>query len=332
MGAAGLEINRCHRPRPASDWTRIEARPLNTPHYSGLIAATFTPMHPDGRLNLSRVGPMVDRLVADGVRGLYVCGSTGEGPCLSVAERKEVVEAFLRASNGRVPVIAQVGHDSLIEAADLACHAAGAGADAISAVPPYYFNAASARIVADCIERVAEAAPELPFYYYHIPAMTRANIDVVELVELVQTRLPTFAGVKFSASALDVLQTLSGLDRRPNLLFGVDEFLLSGLVAGADGAVGSTYNFATPLFRRVVDAFDRGQVAEAAEFQAKACRLVRTILRYGAQPAMKSVMALIGLDCGPSRLPLRSLEPGEHAALREDLARLDLLPIEGSVG
>lgn len=332
MVAAGLEIDRCQRPRPASDWIRIETRPLKTPHYSGLIAATFTPMHPDGQLNLPQVGPIVDRLVADGVKGLYVCGSTGEGPCLSTSERKAVAEAFIRASDGRVPVIAQVGHDSLIEAADLARHAANAGADAISAVPPYYFKATSARIVADCIERVAGAAPELPFFYYHIPAMTGVAVDLVELVELVRTRIPTFAGVKFSASALDVLQTLSGLDDRPNLLFGVDEFLLSGLVAGADGAVGSTYNFATPLFRQVVDAFDRGAIAEAAEAQAKARRLVRTILRYGAQPAMKSVMALIGLDCGPSRLPLCSLEPGDREALRADLARLDLLPIEGGIG
>ena len=116
---------------------------MKTHRLTGLIAATFTPMKADTGLNLPAIAPIVDRLVADGVRGMYVCGSTGEGPCLSVAERKAVLDAHLEAANGRIAVVAQVGHDSLVEAEDLASHAAAAGADAISAVPPYYFKADS---------------------------------------------------------------------------------------------------------------------------------------------------------------------------------------------
>ena len=105
----------------------------------GLIAATFTPMNSDGSLALSRVAPMVDRLISDGVSGLYVCGSTGEGPSLSTQERFEVAASFVSASRGRVPVVVQVGHNSLAEAATLAAHAERIGAQAISATPPSYF-------------------------------------------------------------------------------------------------------------------------------------------------------------------------------------------------
>lgn len=300
---------------------------LKTQRLTGLIAATFTPMYADGRLNLPQVAPIVERLVADGVRGLYVCGSTGEGPCLSVAERKAVLDAYLQAAGGRVPVIAQVGHDSLAEAADLARHAAAAGVDAISAVPPYYFKPESIAGLVDCIEQVAAAAPDSPFYYYHIPRLTGLNANVVELAQAAGERIPTFAGVKYSSMTLDEMQALTALDDgRYNVLFGVDECLLAGLISGAHGAVGSTYNFAAPLFGRVIDALERGDVASASAAQSDAARLIRRILQHGSLPALKAVMRLTGLDCGPSRLPLRSLTDAEIAALQRDIAASGLLP------
>ena len=106
-------------------------------HYrlEGLIAATFTPIDGSGSVNLGAVAPMVDQLIAEGVTGLYVCGSTGEGLSLTGAERREVAAAFIEAADGRVPVVVQVGHNSLAEAAQLADHARQAGADVISDYP-----------------------------------------------------------------------------------------------------------------------------------------------------------------------------------------------------
>ena len=161
------------------------------PPIHGLIAATFTPMHDDGRLRLDRVPEMVDRLVARGVEGLYVCGSTGEGPLLSGAERRAVAEAFVRASAGRVPVVVQVGHNSLVEARDLAEHAHAIGADAISATPATYFKPKTLADVVDGIEAVAGGAPGLPFFYYHIPPITGVEVDVAELMIVAAARVPT---------------------------------------------------------------------------------------------------------------------------------------------
>lgn len=293
---------------------------------SGLIAAAFTPMDADGELNLARVGPLVERAIGDGARGLYVCGSTGEGPSLAARERQAVLEAYLQAADGRVPVVAQVGHESLTEARDLARHAAAAGATAISAVAPTYFKPASVRDVVNCVERVASAAPETPFYYYHIPRLTGLTIDPVELARRAMERIPTFAGIKYTAMALDGLQTLKTLDDgRLNVLFGVDECLLSGLVFGADGAVGSTYNFAAPLFQNVLSAFERGALAEAAAAQARCVQLTGAILKHAPLPALKAMMGLLGLDCGPCRLPLGSLDAAARETLRRDLDALGLL-------
>lgn len=301
---------------------------LKTERLTGLIAATFTPLHADGRLNLPQVAPIVDRLVAEGVRGLYVCGSTGEGPCLTIAERKAVLEAHLAAAQGRLPVIAQVGHDSLAEATDLARHAAAAGADAISAVPPYYFKVDSIAGLVHCIEQIAAAAPKLPFYYYHIPRLTGLDVDVVELARTAGERIPSFAGVKYSSMTLDELQALTLLeDGRYNVLFGVDECLLAGLISGAHGAVGSTYNFAAPQFQKVLASWENGDLTAARAAQVAASQLIRRILRHGSQPALKAIMRLIGFDCGPTRLPLRALTDAEIEALRNDIADLELLPL-----
>ena len=153
---------------------------MNEP-LTGLIAATYTPMDEGGRPNPAPIGPMVDRLLDEGVAGLYVCGSTGEGMSLTGTERRVVTESFVAAAAGRVPVIAQVGHNSLREAAELAAHAAGIGADVISATAPSYFKINTVEILVDCMAEIAAAAPALPFYYYHIPVLTGASLDMVDL-------------------------------------------------------------------------------------------------------------------------------------------------------
>ena len=110
------------------------------PPLEGLIAATITPLRQDGEVDAGAIAPMIDRLIATGVTGLYVCGSTGEGMSLTCEERKQVVEETVKASADRVPVIVQVGHNSLADATTLAAHAEACGADVISATCPSYFK------------------------------------------------------------------------------------------------------------------------------------------------------------------------------------------------
>ncbi|MHC4564784.1 MAG: dihydrodipicolinate synthase family protein [Planctomycetota bacterium] len=288
--------------------------------HTGLIAAVFTPMKQDRTLNLEIVPAIAEHLIGDGVQGFYVCGTTGEGPLLSSEERRAVAQAYVAAAGGRVPVIVQVGHNSLAEARGLALHAGEIGADAISAVAPMYFRPESTEVLIDCLREIASVVPDLPLFYYHIPALSGVNLDVLDLLGRAEKRLPSLAGIKYSALTVHEYQACLDFGQgRYTVLFGCDEMLLSGLSVGASGAVGSSYNFAAPLYTAVMEAFERGDHGEARRLQGLSVQMTRLLYRYRGQPAFKAVMGLLGLDCGPNRLPLKTLSANEIKSMKGEL-------------
>jgi N-acetylneuraminate lyase len=252
--------------------------------------------------------------------GLLVCGTTGEGPLLTTDERRSVAEAYVKASKGRVLVAVQVGHASVEEARLLARHAQEIGAQAVAATAPFYLRPSTVEGLVGCAAQIARGAPDLPFFYYHIPALTRVELPMPDFMRLAAQQIPNFAGMKFTSPAIDEYQACLALSGpHAEVLFGLDEMLLSGLVVGASGAIGSTYNFAAPLYQRLWAAFDRGDLEEARRCQAKSVELVRVLSRYRNLAASKAVMNLIGLDCGPTRLPILPLSPTERGGLERDL-------------
>ncbi|HYW81446.1 MAG TPA: dihydrodipicolinate synthase family protein [Thermoguttaceae bacterium] len=292
----------------------------------GLIAATYTPMDDRGRLSLKPVQPMVDRLIDEGITGLYVCGSTGEGMSLSGTERREVVEAFAEAAAGRVPVIAQVGHNSVTEAAELAAHAEQAGVDVVSATAPSYFKVTSVEQLVDCMAEIAAGAPKLPFYYYHIPALTGAALDMPTFLQQAGDRIANLAGLKYTSPTVHEYQACVELeDHRYDILWGCDEMLLSGWVAGARGAVGSTYNIAAPLYGRIIEAFTSGDLDQARRLQGLSVAMVRTIAKWPFHSAMKEILRMIGSECGRCRLPQPRLADDQIDDLRESLQQIGFL-------
>ena len=296
----------------------------NNTRFTGIIAAGFTPMLDNGDLNLVKVPAIVNQLINEQIKGFFVCGSTGEGPSLTTEERQMVAAAYADASAGSVPIIVHVGHNSLRDAQTLATHAQDIGADAISLVPPSYFKPKSIEALVSFMVEVAACAPNLPFYYYHIPGITDVNIDVIELLRVGGERIPTMAGIKYSKTTVYEMQACVEMDNgRFNVLFGSDEMLLSGLCGGAHGAIGSTFNFAAPLYNKIVDAFAKNNITEAQRLQGLAVQMVNVIMQFDGQPSLKAMMSLVGLDCGPSRLPLVTLKPYEVDKLRRDLEAID---------
>ena len=159
----------------------------------------------------------------------------------------------------------------------------------------------------------------MPLFYYHIPPITGVDLSMVELLERAEA-LPTLAGIKFSAPQFEELAACVEYgSRRYNILFGCDELLLSGLMAGVDGAVGSTYNFMAPHYRRVIDAYQAGQTDEAKQQQEVATSMVEEILRHGGHNALKAAMGILGIDCGPPRLPWKPLSDEVLTALEKGL-------------
>lgn len=286
---------------------------------TGLVPATLTPFDAQGGLACELVAPLVDRLIADGVAGLYVCGSTGEGVSLTTGERRQVAEAYVAAAAGRVPVILQVGHNSLADAADLAAHAEGLGVAAISATCPSYFKAATLELLIDCAAQVAAAAPRTPFYYYHIPVLTGLRFDMVEFLSRAQERIPNLAGMKFTDPALHEFQRCLSLDGgRYQLFWGADEMLLGAWATGARAAVGSTYNLAAPLFLEVTRAVEAGDLGGAARAQLRAVELITLLQKYTYLPALKELLRREGRPCGGCRLPIARLSPAQIDGLHRD--------------
>lgn len=290
---------------------------------TGLIAATPTPLAADGSIDQQRIPGLVEFLLSAGVDGFYVLGSTGEGVSMTSDERRATAETFIKSVDGRKPVIIQVGHNSVRESRALAEHAAGAGATAISSTPPSYFKLGSLPSLIDCISQIAAGAPTLPFYYYHIPQITGANFDMPDFLTRAGDIIPNLAGMKFTSPAIWEYQACVELaDGRFDCLYGHDEMLLPALAVGAKGAVGSTYNFAAPLYHEIITAFEQQDLKTARHWQSRTNSMIRVLLRRGGMPAIKAMMALAGYDCGPTRAPLVSMTSAEITEMRTELTRL----------
>ncbi len=300
----------------------------------GLFAATFTPLRTDGSLELAKIAPMVDFLVGQKIAGLYVLGSTGEGILLTQQERQQVAEEFVRAAAGRLPVIIQVGSESITAARELAVHAQQIGADSISAVSPLYFKPDSVETLVESMAVIAAGADRLPFFYYHIPALTGVAFDMLRFLELGSQQIPTLRGIKFTSPLVHEYQAcVEYEDGKYDILWGSDEMLLSGLSAGGTAAVGSTYNYAAPIYQRLLTAFAEGRLEAARSFQSQAQAMVRAFVPFGPRAAQKAIMAMVGWDCGPPRLPGKPLAAEKFSALREQLeaqsffAEVDASPV-----
>lgn len=293
---------------------------MNHPLLSGIIAAPFTPFHADGALNLARIPELAAALGRNGVAGAFVCGTTSEGYAMTTVERQKVAAAWQGSKPDGLSLIVHVGHNCLAESTVLARHAADIGADAFAMLPPTSPRPATMDDLVECCAFVAAAAPQLPFYYYHMPAVTGVNFAMNDFIRAAAGRVPNLAGIKFTyENLMDLGQALAFNPSRYAVLHGRDEILLAGLVLGAKGAVGSTYNYAAPIYHRVMRAFATGDLATAQREQANAVRVVEVMVRHGGMAAGKAIMKLIGLDCGGMRLPQRSLTAAAEVRLKSDL-------------
>lgn len=289
----------------------------------GLIAAAFTPFHEDGSINFSLIPALTDKLVADGLRGIFVCGSNGEGPNMTTAERMEVAAAFTKAAAKRLLIFVHVGHSSIAEARTLAAHAQQIGADAISAVAAFYFKPTSVQNLADSMAQIAAVAPELPFYYYHIPHLTGVGMDMIEFLKIAGPAIPNLAGIKYTATTLQEYQAcLQYENGKYDILYGLDEMLLPAMSVGAKGAIGSTYTFAAPLYLQTMDAFRKGDLERAQTLHAYMVEVIRILVKYPPIPGQKAIMQMLGWNLGPCRLPLTTFPGAAYTKFHDELAAL----------
>ena len=286
----------------------------------GLVAAVVTPMDAKGDLDLGVVPRVVDYLASKGISGIYIAGSTGEGMSLTDEERRGVAEAYVGAAKGRMKSFVQVGHNSLRASADLAGHAESIGADAVSATPTGYFKVSGEAELVEGLLPIVEAAPKTPFYYYHIPFLSGVNLDPIKLTDISMDRLPTFCGIKYSDGAsLHNLPLLESVAPGLEFLSGSDEAYLMSVAQGYKAAVGSTYNYAAPIYNNVRKSLSVGDFKRAQVWQKHALEMITAMFETCGRSSLKVMMQMVGIDCGPVRRPIDPASPDQIIALRKRL-------------
>jgi len=290
----------------------------------GLVAATHTPFDEQGELNLTVLESQAEHLSRAGVNSVFIGGSTGESHSLTVVERLELAKRWSEVIRGsELQLIVHVGSNCIHDARELAKQAQVLGAKAISALSPSYFKPKSIDALIDCCVSITSRATETPFYFYDIPVFTGVQFSMPELLERASDKVPSLNGIKFTNPDLMAYQKcLHAKSGCFDIPWGVDEYLLAALSLGAKGAVGSSYNFAAPIYNRLIAAFDAGDLPRAREEQYRSVQLIEVLAGYGYMAAAKAVMGFLGVNVGPPRLPNASITDQQKASLRQSLDRL----------
>jgi N-acetylneuraminate lyase len=287
----------------------------------GLVAATHTPFHPNGALNLGMVEKQAGHLLKHNLTTAFIGGSTGESHSLSLLERRQLAQRWSEVTRDTaLRVMVHVGSNCLEDAKELAAQAGQLGALAISTLSPSHFKPPTLSVLVEWCAQIAAAAPETPFFFYDIPTLTHTNFSMPEFLAQARDRIPTLQGLKFTNYDLMAYQLcLHSNNGAFDVPWGVDEFLLGALALGARSAVGSSYNFAAPVYQRLISAFEQGDLTTAREQQFRSVQLVKLLAGYGYLGAAKAVMKMLGVEVGPARLPNLSLTPEQVVKLQGEL-------------
>lgn len=287
----------------------------------GYIAAPFTPMHANGDLNPDLLPDYAAFLIRNGLDGVFVSGSTGEGALLNREERIRLAEKWITAAEGKLKVVVHTGGCNLKDQQQLAAHAQEKGAWAVASMAPAFLPPRrNEELLAYC-RTIAAAAPGLPFYYYHIPALNGVHLSLVDLLEAAADHIPNFAGVKYTfLNMFEFEQCRHVAGGNYEMLWGLDEMFLDGLAYGNQSGVGGTYNHCFSLYREMKAAYEVKDMEKCRELQHKSHQFCEILGKYrGNLMGGKRIMKFLGLECGPNRLPLQNISEQEEAALKKDL-------------
>ncbi|PSU80571.1 dihydrodipicolinate synthase family protein [Photobacterium phosphoreum] len=274
---------------------------------TGLIAAPHTPFLANGEIDYVAIDAIAQHLIATNIVGAYVLGTTGEGIHCSVAERKTVAERWVQASAGKLKLIIHTGALSIADTLELTRHADQLDIYATSAIGPCFFKPNNVTDLVNYCKAVAEAAPSKGFYYYH-SEMSGVTVDMEQFLIAADKVIPNLYGVKFNSTNLyEYQRCLRVCDSKFDVPWGVDEHFPGALAVGAISAVGSTYNYAAPLYHDMIDAFAKGDHQTVINKMDNVIALIRVLVEYGGVAAGKTAMMLHDIDAGNPRLPLRTL-------------------------
>lgn len=286
--------------------------------FKGVIPAVLTVF--DKEENIDEVGmrQLVSFLIEKGVNGLYLTGSTGEGFTMTSEERKKVVEIVIDETAGRVPVVVHVGAIGTKISIDLAKHAESVGADGISSVPPFYWKFNENQII-KYYEDIASSC-SIPMIVYNVPLVGLLGMNAIKRL----AKIENVKGIKYTAlSQYEITQIKDEVGEEFLVYSGADEMAMSGLIAGADGIVGSFYNIMPELFINIYDAVKNKDLDEAQRLQKQAVEVIMYALQLPSFYAgMKVILKWMGINAGYCRRPFENLTEEDEVKFKEGFKKL----------
>ncbi len=284
----------------------------------GIVTALVTPFSSTGQIEEESLREIIRFQLKSGIHGFFGLGTTGMGPAMSLEQRKRVAQVLVEETDGRVPVIVQVGASDPRTSLELAAHAQRIGADAIASLTPFYYHPDEAAII-DYYEKLSQVTT-IPLFVYNIPSHTGNNVEANLLLKL--SKIPNVVGIKDSSR--DFSQLLDYLQVIPegfNIIVGTDSYLFSALCAGANGGVSATSNAFPELFVEMYEAYRSRNFDRGKTLQLK-LHAMRTVVSEPPIAPLLEILRLRGLKSGLVKPPLRSLNATEVASLRASVNRL----------
>lgn len=296
----------------------------NIDKYKGIFPAFYACYDKEGAISPEAVEKFTRHLIAKGVKGLYVGGSSGECIYQSVAERKLLLEHVMKEAKGKCTVIAHVACNNTADSCELAAHAQSLGVDAIASIPPIYFKLPPYAI-AEYWNSISQAAPETDFIIYNIPQLAGVALTVPLMQEMKKN--PRVAGVKNSSMPLQDIQMFKMYGGEDFAVFnGPDEQLVSGLVMGADGGIGGTYAVMPELYLKIFELVKEGKTEEARAINWACDAIIYKMCSahgnlYSVQKEILRIRE--GIDIGDVRPPMPKCIKEDQPIIKEAAAMID---------
>ena len=284
--------------------------------YQGIFTALLTPFDKNNRVNEKELEKLVKFNIEMGVKGFYVGGSTAEAFLLSTDERKQIMDV-VKTTAPDSTLIAHIGSIDERVATELALHAEKTGYDVISSVAPFYYKF-SFEEIKNYYYRLADATA-LPMLVYHFPAFSGVNMGLNEMKQFLND--DRFIGIKYTSNDFFTMEQCKTNFPDKIVYNGFDEMFLAGLSMGANGGIGSTYNFMANKFVEIQKLFEAGDIKAAQTIQKEANRIITILCQIGVMQAEKEVLNQLGFDFGVCRHPF-----GEPTAEQKDLIKKEIIP------
>lgn len=287
----------------------------------GVVVAHLTPFNHSGGVDYELLKTYVGFLIAKGVDGLFVCGTTAEAQLLTLEERKRILETILAVAEGKMTIVAHCGTMNLPDTCELLRHARSCGADGGGIVTPFYYRYSQEELY-EYYATLAREFSDFPLYLYNIPGLAGNELSV-STVSRLQATFPNIVGLKDSSGNFTTISGyLLALPKTFRLIVGYDRAILPALVLGGAGTVTGPGGVVPEPFVNLWRAWRKGNLQEAARFQEEVTTISMILREGGHLPTLKMGLALRGFGNGLMRPPFQPLSETETAVLREDLVRV----------